>query len=219
MYWSNKSLTGAVYIFENSAAQRVKVGMTISSIPPRLDDVNDMWQQRKVRCQICGGHLVNVGGHVPRHVVSGRRCAGGNAPPFEKGIALAEAHLASMKKICGELSGKERGIVTKRIKTLEGRIDLYRAYEHPVGVWQFSTAYRTECVDRVESLAHEILASRLDTKAPFGEVFRCSLSEATEAVKTALSQLGLLDSAKLISAEMCVFSKEAPHAQLPTSSG
>jgi hypothetical protein len=198
---------GAVYIFDNHIAQRVKVGMTISSIPPRLDDVNDMWQLRKVRCQICGGHLVNVGGRVPQHVVSGIRCSGGNAPPLEKDIALAESYLMTLKGRYAELSRSEKGSATRMIKTLEGRIEQYRHYELPLGVWQFRTAYKTECVDQVESLSHEILAEHLDKKAPFGEVFRCSVPEATDAVEKALSQLGLLHSAKLISAEMCVWSK------------
>jgi hypothetical protein len=48
----------------------------------------------------------------------------------------------------------------------------------------------------VESLSHAILANHLDRLAPFGEVFCCSVSEATEAVETALSQLGLLHSVK-----------------------
>jgi hypothetical protein len=37
---------GAVYIFENIKAQRVKVGMTaigINDVADRLRDVNDMW--------------------------------------------------------------------------------------------------------------------------------------------------------------------------------
>ena len=53
-------LHGVVYIFENSKAQRVKVGMTINNVVGRLSDVNDMWLERKVTCQICGGRLVNI---------------------------------------------------------------------------------------------------------------------------------------------------------------
>jgi hypothetical protein len=40
-------LHGAVYIFENAKAQRVKVGMTINNVVDRLSDVNDMWLERK----------------------------------------------------------------------------------------------------------------------------------------------------------------------------
>lgn len=190
-------LHGAVYIFENSNAQRVKVGMTITNnIAGRLDDVNDMWLGRKVTCQICGKRSVNIRGYVPQHVVSGIGCPGGNALPLEKDVALAESHLENMKNRHSALSGSEMGSVTKIIKTLEKRIGLYRHYVRPVGAWQFSTAFYTECAEQVESLSHEILAERLDKVAPFGEVFCCSVSEATEAVETVLSQLGLLHSAR-----------------------
>ncbi len=59
-----------------------------------------------------------------------------------------------------------------------------------------STVFYTARAEQVELLSHKILAERLDEEAPFGEVFCCSVSEATEAVETALSQLGLLDSAR-----------------------
>jgi hypothetical protein len=72
-----RHLCGAVYIFENSKAQRVKVGMTINFVADRLSVINDMWLERKVTCQICGGRLFNIGGHVPQHVVSGIGCPGG----------------------------------------------------------------------------------------------------------------------------------------------
>lgn len=189
-------LHGAVYIFENSKAQRVKIGMTINNVADRLCDVNDMWLERKVTCQICGGRLVNIGGHVPQHVVSGRACPGGNALPLEKDVALAESHLENMKNRLSELFGSEKGSVTRKIKTLEKRIGLYRHYDRTVGVWQFSTVFYTDCAEQVELLSHEILAERLDKAAPFGEVFCCSVSEATEAVEAALSQLGLLHSAR-----------------------
>jgi hypothetical protein len=95
-----------------------------------------------------------------------------------------------------ELSGSEKGSITIKIKTLEKRIGVYRHYDRTVGVWQFSTAFYTECAEQVELLSHEILGERLDKVAPFGEVFCCSVSEATEAVEQALSQLGLLHSAR-----------------------
>jgi len=189
-------LYGAVYIFENPKAQRVKVGMTSNNVSGRLSDVNDMWLERKVTCQICGKRSVNIGGNVPRHVVSGIRCSGGNALPLEKDVALAESYLVNLKDRLSLLSGSKKGSVTKIIKTLEKRIAMYRHYERAVGVWQLSTVFYTECAEQVELLAHEILAERLDRLAPFGEVFCCSVSEATEAVETALSQLGLLHSAR-----------------------
>lgn len=193
-------LPGAVYIFENSIAQRVKVGMTINctnKVVDRLRDVNDKWLGIKATCQICGGRrLINTMGIVPQHVESGISCPGGNALPLEKDITLAESHLENMKNRLSEFSGSEKGSVTRKIKTLEKRIGLYRNYNQPVGVWQFSIAFYTECAEQVELLSHEILAERLDKAATFGEVFCCSVSEATEAVETALSQLGLLHSAR-----------------------
>jgi hypothetical protein len=65
-----------------------------------------------------------------------------------------------------------------------------------VGEWQFGVAFYTEGVAEVELLSHKILEKHLDRLAPFGEVFCCSVSEATEAVETALSQLGLLHSVR-----------------------
>ena len=188
-------LYGAVYILENSKAQRVKVGMTINDIALRLADVNDMWLGRTLTCQICGGRLGHVGGRVPQHVVSGIRCSGGNALPLKKDVALAESYLVGLKGRHGGLSASEKGSVTRIINTLERRIELYRRYERPIGVWQFSVAFHTESAEQVELLSHEILAERLDKAAPFGEVFCCSVTEATEAVESALSRLGLRDSA------------------------
>ena len=51
----------AVYVFENSKAQRVKVGMTgigLNNVGDRLRDVNDMWLERKVTCQRTLGQSV-----------------------------------------------------------------------------------------------------------------------------------------------------------------
>ena len=189
-------LRGTVYIFENAKAQRVKVGMTINNVVDRLGHVNDMWLGRKVTCQICGGRLVNNAGHVPQHRGSGRGCPGGNALPLERDTALAEYHLENMTNLLSELSGSEKGSVTRKVRTLAKRIGLYRQYERTAGAWQLSTVFYTACAEQVELLSHEILAERLDKDAPFGEVFCCSVSEAREAVETALSQLGLLDSAR-----------------------
>ena len=193
-------LHGAVYIFENSKAQRVKVGMTImstSNVVDRLRDVNDKWLERKVTCQICGGRrLVNIEGLVPQHVISGRGCPGGNALPLEKDVTLAESYLENMKNRLSELSGSEKGSATRIVNNLEKRIERYRHHNRPVGEWQFRVAFYTECAEQVELLSHKILEEYLDKLAPFGEVFCCSVSVATEAVETVLSQLGLLHSAR-----------------------
>jgi hypothetical protein len=190
---------GTVYIFENSKAQRVKVGMTnigVNDVVDRLRDVNDMWFERKVTCQICGGRLVNIGGLVPQHVKSGIGCPGGNALPLEKNVSIAEAHLENMKNHLSEVSGTEKGSAARKINTLEKRIERYRHHNRPVGEWQFRVAFYTEGVAEVELLSHKILEKHLDRLAPFGEVFCCSVSEATEAVETALSQLGVLHSVR-----------------------
>ena len=191
-------LHGFVYILENSKAKRVKVGMTINNVVGRLCDVNDMWLERKITCQICGGRLVNIGGRVPQHVVSGKGCLGSNAMPLERDLALAKSYLESMKNRLGELSGSEKASIVRKVRALEKRTELYRNHGRPEGTWQFSAAFYTECAEQVELLSHGILAERLDKLAPFGEVFCCSVLEATEAIETALYQLGLLDSAQLV---------------------
>ena len=190
---------GVVYVFENSEAQRVKVGMTgigVNHVEDRLRDVNDMWLERKVTCQICGGRLVNIGGLVPQHVKSGIRCQGGRALPLEKDVTLAESYLANMKNRLSDLCDSKKGSTIRIVNTLEKRIERYRHHNRQVGKWQFRVAFYTEGVAEVESLSHKILAELLDKLAPFGEVFYCSVSEATKAVETALSQLGLLHSVR-----------------------
>lgn len=193
-------LHDAVYIFENFKAQRVKVGvtgMTTSNVITRLKDVNDMWFEIKVTCQICGERrFANVKGLIPQHIVSGISCSGGNALPLEKDVTLAEEHLENMKNSHSELSGSEKGSATRRINNLKKRIEKYRHYNGPVGEWQFRVIYYTGGAGQVESLSHKILEEYLDKMAPFGEVFYCSVETAIEAVETALSQLGLLHSAR-----------------------
>ncbi len=184
---------GAVYIFENSIAQRVKVGMTTNNVILRLEDVNDMWLEQKVTCQICGGRrLANYKGFIPRHEVSGRKCPGGNELPLEKDVTLAESHLKSLKSLLNNLSGSEKNSVTRIINNLEKRIEKYRYHKQLVGKWEFRIAFYTKCAEQVELLSHKKLEKYLDKQAPFGEVFCCSVTIATEAIETVLNQLGLL---------------------------
>jgi hypothetical protein len=185
---------GTVYIFENAEAERVKVGMTgigANSVMDRLRDVNDMWLERKVTCQICGGRLVNVGGCVPGHVAIGKSCLGGAAPPLERDLTLAESYLEKLRNYSIALRGTEKGSMVRRVRTLEARIARYRQYARPAGVWEFRAAFHTEGVAELESLSHKLLEKCLDQLAPFGEVFCCSAAEAVEAVETALGRLGL----------------------------
>lgn len=190
---------GSVYVLENLVAQRVKVGMTAigaNDVADRLKDVNDMWAERKVTCQICGGRLVHVMGLVPQHVKSGIACTGGDNLPLEKSTALAAMHLKVTKDRIHDLHGTELGSATRVVSTLALKIEKYRDHIAPAGEWQFCVAFHTEGVAEVESLAHKKLAQHLDQRAPFGEVFCCTASEATEAVEAALSELGRLGSAK-----------------------
>lgn len=195
---------GHVYIFENSKAQRVKVGMTTCYIVDRLDDLNDIWAIRKGTCQICGGRrLVYKNGFMPQHPYSGpnhlassRYCSGGNELPLEKDVTLAESHLEKIKNLHTTLTSSDKGSATRVIKSIEKRIEKFSNYKRPIGVWRFGVSFYTKCAEQVELLTHEILEKQLDKQAPLGEVFCCSVSEATEAVETVLSQLGLIDSAK-----------------------
>jgi hypothetical protein len=194
-------MRGIVYILENFEAQRVKVGMTINDVALRLKDANDMWLERKVTCQICGGRrLVRWNGRtprlVPKHVVSGITCPGGNALPLEGDIALANAHLENLRTRVREAMGSEKGSMVRQINTLEERIRLRSQHNRGVGRWKIATVYHTECAEQVELLSHDLLAERLDRTAPFGEVFRCSISEARAAVERALDQLNLLSLAR-----------------------
>lgn len=169
---------GAVYIFENVKAQRVKVGMTSGDVLDRLRDVDEKWISKKATCQICGSRrLVSRKGYMPQHVVSGRKCPGGEELPLERDVLIAESHLERITQALHSLSGSEKSSAVRQIKTLERRIELYRDYQQPVGIWQFCVAFYTSRVEEVESLSHEILAERLDRQAPIGEVFCCSVLE------------------------------------------
>lgn len=193
-----RHLYGAVYILENAKAGRVKIGMTINNVVDRLRDVNRMWLSKKVVCQICGARrLASKDGLMPQHVVSGIDCPGGNELPLEKSAAIAELHREGLRKVLHELTGSEKGSAARRLRKLVERIDLYRDYDQPVGTWCLSTVFYTKCAEQVELLSHEVLAERLDGHALFGEVFCCSVSEASAAVESTLRRLGLLESARI----------------------
>ena len=184
----------AVYVFENVRASRVKVGVTINDIRLRLKDVDRLWSGMKPTCQICGSRrLADRDGLFPRHVVSGRSCPGGGELPLEEDVSTAESHLETLREIFPELSGSEKASVYREIKTLERRIEQFRDYKKPEGIWQFGAVYYTKSAGQIESLSHEILSEYRDEQAPLGEVFCCSLSEAMAAVESALGQLNLLD--------------------------
>ena len=149
-------MRGFVYIFENLEENRVKVGMTINKPEDRLNNINDMWLERKVTCQICGGRFTDNLGLVQKHVSNGPftrgvggYCAGANKMPLEKEVLLAESHYENLKKILLELTGIEKNSVTRVINTLGNRIEKYRAYEDPIGRWKFGLAFNTDCAEQV----------------------------------------------------------------------
>ena len=188
--YSHQHLLGAVYILENTKAQRVKVGMTINNPDARLMDVNDKWLGLKATCQICAARRIVMGDKkFPKH---GHFCKGGNALPLEKDATLAKSHLAQMKRLrsAGNTS------VTIQINSLEKKIQLYRHYQQPLARWQLNTTFYTENAEGVELRSHEVLADYLDKLAPIGEVFSCSVAEATEAIESVLSEFGLLEAAR-----------------------
>ena len=188
--FSHRSMFGTLYILDNAKAQRVKVGTTINNPDVRLTDVNDKWLGLKATCQICAARRIVMGDKkFPEH---GHFCEGGNALPLEKDATLAKAHLAHMKR----LRASGNGSVTRQINNLEKKIRLYQHYQQPRAMWQLNTTFYTENAEGVELRSHEVLADYLDKLAPIGEVFSCSVAEATEAIESVLSEFGLLEAAR-----------------------
>ena len=101
-----------------------------------------------------------------------------------------------MKENLGNLSGDDKGSAVRIIKTHEKRIELFRHYNNPVGLWQVNTVFYTEHAEKVELSSHKLLESYLDDKAPIGEVFCCSVSEAADAIEFVLRQMGLFELAR-----------------------
>src|SRR6187549_2328526 len=117
-------MPNAVYILVNLEAQRIKVGMTTSSVQLRVQDANDIWLEHKLTCQICGRRpLAKLNGfearQVPTHATLGKRCPGSNAPPLEWDTSLAQAHLEGMKSA---VARGDKVSFTRQIHTLEKRI-------------------------------------------------------------------------------------------------
>ena len=184
-------MKGTVYVYANPEAGRVKVGVSCG-LGDRLLALNDLWTGRTVTCQVCGGRYGNVGRPVRPHKASGKRCPGGYALPMERDVTVAEKHLHALKAQLSQLSGTRRGSLTRRINTLTARIDRFRDYAWPVGMWYSHTQFGTYRFEAVEKRAHQILSDHLDETAPVGEIFSCSPEEAVQAVESALDELGLL---------------------------
>lgn len=187
---------GTVYVFENIDAQRVKVGVTTGSVDERLRDVHDKWRGLKITCQICGGRrLPSRSWLMPKHTVSGRRCAGEDKLPLEKDCGIAKSYMEDLKSELVKSSGPEKSSIARKINALKRRIALYSDYVKPPGSWNVCITYSTDCAEQVEQLSHEILAHFLDKDAPIGEVFSCSVGQASDAIESALTRLGLSKSA------------------------
>jgi hypothetical protein len=189
----------AIYIFENPKAKRVKVGVTGNNVLDRLKEVDREWG--KITCQICGGlQWRNMQGYVTGHDWRGEPCPGGYTLPIEEDLKLAESYLKDLKNRISNLSGSEKGSMTRISNNIEKRIEKYQhnqPHNRTIGKWWVGIVYRVENIKgagQVEPLSHKILNEYLDEIAPIGEVYCCSLSVASEAVESALSQLGLLQS-------------------------
>lgn len=188
-----------VYILENQEAQRVKVGITINDPAERCKAVNDQWISLTATCQVCGGRrLTNLkNGLIPKHVTSGAHsfhlghCPGSLKPPLESDQSLAESYLVELRQKQCELSGAEKGSVTRMINNLQERIQRFRHLKTPVGEWRVALVFLTRNEAEVEKRTHHLLKDYLDDRAHVGEVFRCSVQEAAIAVEQALHDLGL----------------------------
>lgn len=187
-------MRGTVYVYANPEAERVKVGVSCG-LGDRLLALNDLWTGRNVTCQVCGGRYGNMGRRIRPHRAAGEQCPGGRALPMERDVALAERTLGELKAELSESSGPRRGSLTRRTNTLAARIERFRGYVWPPGLWHSHTEFRTEQFEDVEKRAHKILGDYLDRDAPLGEIFACSPDEAVQAVEASLRELGILDTA------------------------
>ena len=199
-----------VYVLENKLAQRVKVGTTNNTTQERLRAIRANWHGLSATCQVCGTkrditsnarfshedcHMSVV---MPEHPSNGThathpdshfKCLGSAASPLELDTSVAETYLSDLKTNHSSLSGTEKSSNTKMINTLEARIGRYRAMGQAKGDWVIAREFRGSG-ENVERLAHEILKDALDTDAPIGEVFKCSVAEAVSAVEEAIGRLG-----------------------------
>ncbi len=159
---------GKAYILVNVEANRVKIGITINDVEERLIDVNRKWKGRSATCQICGSRLLlKRDGNMQKHLISGVPCSGGSFLPLEKDSSLAQYHLEKMRENHKNLKGSEMGSNTKRIKTLEARIERYKKFGKPVGRWKIDTFYSTNHADKVEQEAHKVLSCYLNVEATY----------------------------------------------------
>ena len=198
-----------VYVLENKVAQRVKVGTTNNTSEERLRAIRANWHGLSTTCQVCGtrrditssARFNHEGCHMsvvmPKHPSNGThathpdsrfKCLGSGALPLELDTSLAEKYLSDLKTNHSSLSGTEKSSRTKMINTLEARISRYKGMGQK-GDWVIAREFEGSG-ENVERLAHEILRDALDTDAPIGEVFKCSVAEAVSAIEEAIGRLG-----------------------------
>lgn len=191
----------SVYIMENAEASLVKVGITMNSDERRRVEVNQLWLGTQGTCQVCAVRLhvkrINRKKLIPKHPKYGVSCIGSYALPLEKDSTLAREHLMSLKANLKGLTGTEKGSFTRKVNKLEERIKRFEGFNKLEGIWRVDTVYYTAKSEAVESLAHKTLSEYLVSNVPLGEIFRCSVFEARNAVGLALQQLGLSDSARM----------------------
>ena len=136
---------------------------------------------------------------MPKHPCNGSHAThpdsrlkrlGSRASPLETETSLAEQYLDELKAKNLSLSGCEKSSNTKMIKTLEARIDRYKALGQPKGDLVIAGEFQGYG-ENIERTAHEILKNALDTKAPIGEVFNCSVAKAARSVEEAIRRHNL----------------------------
>ena len=199
-----------VYIRENKVAQRVKVGTTTNTTEERLRAIRANWHGLSATCQVCGTRRDITGSArfnhedcrmtivIPKHPNKGThathpqspfQCLGSGAHPLEVDTSLAEKYLSDLETNHSSLSGSEKSSNKKMINTLEARIGRYKEMGQAEGDWVIAKEFKGSG-ENEERLAHEILKNALDTDAPIGEVFKCSVEEAVRAVEEAIGRLG-----------------------------
>uniref|UniRef100_UPI00404725C8 hypothetical protein n=1 Tax=Polynucleobacter sp. TaxID=2029855 RepID=UPI00404725C8 len=175
-----------VYILENKDAKRIKIGATINLPDARHTDISRMWRGIKGRCQICLNWRMLNKGLMPKHVLSGHHCAGSGELPLERSTTLAEKQLTNLQEQLSLFRGTELNYATKRIKNLLKVLQNYKENPIRLGKWELRAYFKTDFAYSIEAVAHEKLASFLDSNAPFGEVFTCSAEQVIAIIENSL---------------------------------
>lgn len=68
----------------------------------------------------------------------------------------------------------------------------------PLYVWTLAKSYKTKNYYKVEKLSHNYLKNYIDNDSPIGEVFKCTVEEASKSIECSLRDLGIYDEAVMI---------------------